>query len=90
MTDVQGGGGDMFSPLPLQCGMVTFVLVNNGQSAHSLGLTTPYGSDLPDGPTVLPNQTGSMTLTLTLSGRYEWRDSEGEGIETTFGYLDVQ
>jgi hypothetical protein len=90
MTDVQGGGGYTFSPLPIQCGTVTFVLVNNGQAAHSLGLTTPYGNDLPDGPTVNANQTATMTLTLSLSGRYEWRDSEGEGVETTFGYLDVQ
>jgi plastocyanin len=90
MTDVQGGGGYTFSPLPIQCGTVTFVLVNNGQDAHGLGLTIPYGYDLPDGPTVPANQTASMTLTLSLSGRYEWRDSEGEGVETTFGYLNVQ
>src|SRR5438876_1178118 len=75
MTDVQGGGGYTFSPLPIQCGTVTFVLVNNGQDAHSLGLTTPHGNDLPDGPTVPANQTASMTLTLSVSGRYEWRDS---------------
>jgi hypothetical protein len=90
MTDVQGGGGYAFSPLPIQCGTVTFVLVNNGQSPHSLGLTTPYGAELLDGPTVNANQTGTMTLNLSLSGLYEWHDSEGEGVETTFGYLDVQ
>jgi hypothetical protein len=31
-----------------------------------------------------------MTLTLSLSGRDDWRDAEGEGVETTFGYLDMQ
>jgi hypothetical protein len=90
MTDVQGGGGYAFSPLPIQCGTVTFVLVNNGQDAHSLQLVTPYGTELPAGPSVSANQTGTMTLTLSTSGRYEWRDSEGEGLETTFGYLNVQ
>ena len=90
MTDVQGGGGYTFAPLPIQCGTVTFILVNNGQAAHSLQLVTPYGSDLTAGPSVSPNQTGTITLALSTSGRYEWRDSEGEGLETTFGYLDVQ
>jgi hypothetical protein len=90
MTDVAGGGGYTFSPLPIPCGTVTFVFVNGGLAAHGLQLVDPNGTALPAGPSVASNQSATMTLTLSLDGQYEWRDSDGEGVDIAFGYINVR
>jgi hypothetical protein len=89
MTDVAGTGGFTFSPAPIPCGTVTFVLFNGGQGVHGLQLVDPTGTALPAGPPVGSDQSATMTLTLGLDGEYEWRDSQAEGLVTNFGYIYV-
>jgi hypothetical protein len=89
MTDVAANGGFTFSPAPIPCGTVTFILFNAGQLAHGLQLVDPNGNPLPAGPAVASTQYITLTLTLDVAGEYEWKDSQDQGTTTDFGYVYV-
>jgi hypothetical protein len=53
-------------------------------------VTYPDAAKVPTSPTVDPNKTVTLTVTLPVSGTYGWYDGYGEGDETTYGNLTVQ
>jgi hypothetical protein len=88
-TDVAAAGGFTFSPAPIHCGTVTFILFNGGQAVHGLQLVDPNGTALPAGPAVASDQSATFALTLSLTGEYQWRDSQDQGLATNYGYVYV-